>query len=219
MKKRYISKVQKLCKTLGFSLIKTCQPGDLDQKPLDIIVDQAKETASLLTSLVLGIGPTSRSPLTFYLVSMKFVAILVILCRSAHENNSNYIPLLMAMYLYSTGARVDAITLLNHLGISVLYNVLLRKLRRITVSSSAFIQAQAFNRKLVGMWDNFEYRKNVADERIGDTVKLRSVTMALWIKNRWRIPATGLKQSIWNAKKDMIDPKVLAINVFGLEST
>lgn len=150
---------------------------------------------------------------------MKLVAILVILCRSAHRNNSNYVPLLVAMYLYSAGARVDAITLLNHLGISVLYNVLLRKLRSITASSSAFIKAQASNRKLIGTWDNFEYRENIAGERIDDTVKFRSVTMALWIKNGWRISATGLKQSMWNAKRDMIDPEVLAMNVFGYEST
>lgn len=85
------------------------------------------------------------------------------------------------MYLYSAGA--DAITLLNHLGLSVPYNSLLRKLRDIKAHSAAFIKKQATNCKFVGSWDNFEYRENVAGERIGDTVKLRSVKMALWIKN------------------------------------
>ena len=83
------------------------------------------------------------------------------------------------MYLYFAGVRVDARTLLNYLDILVLYNVLLRKLRSITASSSAFIKAQASNRKLVGMWDNFKYRENVAGKKISDTVKFRSVTIAL----------------------------------------
>lgn len=43
--------------------------------------------------------------------------------------------------------------------------------------------------------------------------------MPLWIKNKGRISVTGLKQLIWNAKRDMIDPEVLAINVFGSENT
>lgn len=87
------------------------------------------------------------------------------------------------MYLYSARARVDAITFLNHLGLSVLYNILLRKLRSITTFNAAFIKKQAFNNKLVGMWDNFGYRENVAGKKIGDIVKFRFVTMALWIKS------------------------------------
>lgn len=83
------------------------------------------------------------------------------------------------MYMYSAGAKVDAITFLNRLGLSVSYNVLLRKLKGIISSSAAFIKEQASNYKLVGMWDNFEYQENVAGERISDIVKFRSVTMAL----------------------------------------
>lgn len=181
MGKRYGREVQTLCKRSGFGSIKTNQPGDLDRAPLETIVSQAKEKALLITSFVLSVGPTTTSstPLTFHLASMKFVAILVIMCRSAHRNNSNYVPLLVAMYLYSAGARVDAITLLNHLGLFVSYNVLLKTLRDIKTSSAAFIKEQASNCKLVGTWDNFEYRENVAGERIGDVVKFRSITMAL----------------------------------------
>lgn len=194
MEQRYDHKVQKLYRTSGFGLVKSNQPGDLDQAPLENVVSEAKELAPMMTSLVLGVGPTSKSPLSSHLSSMKLLAILVIICRSAHRNNSNYVPLLVAMYMYSAGAKVDAITLFNRLGLSVLYNVLLRKLRGIATSSAAFINEQASNCKLVGTWNNFEYRENVAGERIGDTVKFRSITMALWMKNKWRIPATGLKQ-------------------------
>ena len=41
--------------------------------------------------------------------------------------------------------------------------------------------------------------------------------MALWIKNGWRIPACGLKQWMWDAKRDMIDPYELVMAVFGPE--
>lgn len=158
MESRYGREVQKLCKSPGFGMIKNLKSGTLDREPLETIVSQAKEKAPLLTSLVLSIGPTTFStPHTSHLALMKLVTILVIMCRSAHQNNSNYIPLLIAMYLYSAGARIDAITLLNYLGISVSYSVFMRKLRNITTSSAAFIKEQASNNRLVGTWDNFEY--------------------------------------------------------------
>ena len=148
--------------------------------------------------MMLSISSNSDAHLTSYLVSyhvsMKFLTILVVMCRLTYQNNSNYILLHIAMYLYSAGAKVDAITLLNHLGFSVSYNSLLQKLRDIKAHSTTFIKKQANNCKLVGFWDNFEYRKNVVNERIGDIVKFRSVTMTLWIKNGWRISVGGLGQ-------------------------
>lgn len=166
MEKWYGREIQKLYKSSAFGLIKNRENfGILDWKPLEKIVNQAKETASLLTSLVLSIGPTTSSTsVTIPVTSLKLVAILVILCKSTHQNNNNYILFLIAMYLYSAGAQVNPITLLNHLGLSVLYNVFLSKLRSITISSATFIKEQAFNNKLLDMWDNFKYKKNVADE-------------------------------------------------------
>ena len=107
IEKRYGRNVQKLCKSSGFGLIKSSkeESGVLDQEPVKKIVGQAKETASLLTSLVFNVGlTTSSTSVTIHLAFMKLVAILVILCRSAYQNNSNYIPLFIAMYLYLAGA-------------------------------------------------------------------------------------------------------------------
>lgn len=148
----------------------------------------------------------------------KLVAVLAILCRSAHRNNSNYLPLFVTLYLYSAGARIDAITLLNHLGLSVSYDVLQKKLKAITSLGMSWIRQQSTNRKLVGTWDYFEYRENVQGEQIGDTVKFRSVTMALWIKNGWRIPSTGLKQSMWDATRDLLQSREVIDNVFGSQA-
>lgn len=113
---------------------------------------------------------------------MKLVAIFIIIYRLAHRNNNNYIFFLIAMYMYSAGARVDAITLLNYLGISVLYNILIRKLRNITTSSIAFIKEQTSNNRFISMWNNVEYRKNIVDKRIGNIIKFKSMTIVLWIK-------------------------------------
>lgn len=77
----------------------------------------------------------------------------------------------MAIYLYSTGAKVNAIILLNYLELFVSYNLLLQKLRDIKAHSTAFIKKQACNCKLVGFWDNFEYRENVVGEIIENIVK------------------------------------------------
>ena len=196
--KRCNKEVQNLCRIAGFGMMNET-PGDIDRAPLETIVVQAKDQAPLLTDIILAVGPACNRTLSSsssHLVNMKLVAVFVILCRTAHRNNSNYLPLLIALYLYSAGARVDAITLLNHLGLCVSYDVLQKKLRNITASSMSWIKQQSTNRKLIGTWDNFEYRENVYRERLGDTVKFRLVTMALWIENGWRIPATGLQQSM-----------------------
>lgn len=140
MEKRYTYEVQKLCKSSGFGQVDKSRPGDLDREPLENIVNQAKETVPLIISMMLSLRSNSDTRLTSHLASMKLLAVLVIMCRSAHRNNSNYIPLLMAMYLYSAGAKVDAIMLFNYLGLSVLYNSLLRKLRDIKAHSATFIK-------------------------------------------------------------------------------
>lgn len=183
MEKRYRREIQILCKTPCFGAVDS-EPGIINKHPLEGIVEIATEKAPLISSMVFGVGPTSllQYPSKLHLISMKLVAVLVILCRSAHRNNSNYLPLMVALCLYSAGAKVDAITLLNHLGLSVSYNVLQSKLRDITLSSKQWIRQQAQNRQLVGTWDNFEFRENVQGERVGDVVKFRSITMALWIE-------------------------------------
>lgn len=114
IKKRYGAKVQKLCKALGFAfeIIKTAVIGpNVDQAPLQAIVLQLETTAPLLSSMVQSVGPLSRSSAANkQLVSMKQVAILAILCRLAHRNKNNYFSHLVALYMYSASARVNAIT-------------------------------------------------------------------------------------------------------------
>lgn len=223
LEKRYGQEIQTLCKTPSFGLAtdsKSC-PGEVDQRPLENIIKEAQEKAPLLGSMIMSVGPSSRQTLSAsnanysQLISMKIVAILVILCRSAHRNNSNYVPLLIALYMYSAGARVDAITLLNHLGLSVSYDVLQKKLHNMTKSTIMWIKRQGSNRKLVGSWDNFEFRENMHGERTGDTVKFRSVTMALWIQQGWRIPDTGLKQWMWDSKREYLDAFLVTSSIFG----
>lgn len=87
--------------------------------------------------------------LIFYLVSIKLIIILVIICRLVYQNNSNYLLLIMTMYLYSASTLIDIITLLNYLDLFILYNVFLRTLRNIKASNTAFIKEQAINSKLV----------------------------------------------------------------------
>lgn len=103
-----------------------------------------------MTSLIFNVDPTSRNLLTSHLALIKFPTILVIICRLAHQNNNNYVSLLMAIYIYSADTKVDIITFLNHPGLFILYNVFLGKLKNITIFNTVFIKDQAFNRKLVG---------------------------------------------------------------------
>lgn len=175
-------------------MVTNLHSGEIDWSPLESVVNDAKTKAPLFCSLITSVGPSLSRSTNSHLISRKIVAILVILCHSAYQNNSNYISLLIALYLYFAGVRVDAITLLNHLGLSVSYDVFQRKLKNIMTSSIAGIKAQDSNCKLIGTWDNFKFRENVHGERVGDLVKFSSVTMALWIYQGWRIPDSGLKQ-------------------------
>ena len=52
-------------------------------------------------------------------------------------------------------------------------------------------------------------------EHVGDIVKFRSITMALWIEKSWRIPIDGLKQLMWNLKDDVLRPRALARALLG----
>lgn len=111
-------------------------------------------------TMVVSLGPSgsSRNP---QLIATRTVAILVILCRFARRNNSNYLPLLIALYVYSAGARVDAITLFNHLGPSVSYDVLQKKkkLRNITSTSTQWTRKERMHTQVVVEWkkDKFHF--------------------------------------------------------------
>lgn len=152
---QYCKEIQALCKTL------------------ESILDVAKVKAPMLTSLISQMGPLAKSSnsASHHLGEMKLVTIFVILCRSAHRNNSNYLPLLIALYLYSAGARVDAITLLNHRGISVFHNTLQQKLKNISSKSPQWIKMQATNPKLVGTW---EITSNIVRTSMGSESVIKS---------------------------------------------
>ena len=140
MEKRYTHEVQKLCKTFGFGRVDKSWLKDLNQEPLEDIVNQAKKTAPLIINMMLSLRSNSDTCLTSYFSSMKLLAVFVIMCGSAHWNNSNYIPLFVAMYLYLARVKVDVLTLLNHFSLSVSYNSLLKKLRDIKAHSAVFIK-------------------------------------------------------------------------------
>lgn len=141
MEQRHSWEIQSFYKTFGFAMLQIGQPGDVDWGSLKEIVNQAENTVPILSSLVKNIGSILRLAMTSHLVFMKFVAILIILYRSAHWNNSNYISLFIALYLYLADARIDAITLFNHLGFFVLHNMILKKLHKIIRWSAAWIKA------------------------------------------------------------------------------
>lgn len=192
--KHYSREVQAFCKTSGFRSIKSNQPRNLDWALTKSIVSQTKEKSTLMTSVILSVSLlTTLTPSIFHLTFMKLVAILVIMCKSAYQNNSNYFPFFVIIYLYSTNTHVDAITLFNHLSLFILYNIFLKTPRNIKALSTIFIKQQASNSNLVGKWNNLEYRENVVDKRMGNTVKFKFKTIVLWIKSGWRISNDNFK--------------------------
>lgn len=135
---RYGQEIQTLCKTQIFGPVNDFCTGEIDQQLLKNIIKNTKEKVLLLSALVQSIRPSSQKKTASYssqsltylqLVSMKIVAILVIFCQSAHRNDSNYILLMIALYMYSASAYVDVINLFNHFGLSVSYGVLQKNLK------------------------------------------------------------------------------------------
>lgn len=76
--------MQKLCKTPGFGRIDKGWLKDLNKESFDDIVNQIKETAPLITNMMLSLRFISNIYLTSHLVSMKLLAVLIIMYRSAH---------------------------------------------------------------------------------------------------------------------------------------
>lgn len=132
----YGKEVQQLCKTKRFGFVDKNNFGDFDWALLEGLVNIAKTTVPMLTSLVNSIGLLIISSNSAHLVSIKLMVILVVLCRSAHWNNSSYFPLLIALYFYSFDTCIDAITFLNHLGLSVSYDTFQYKLKSILSASA-----------------------------------------------------------------------------------
>lgn len=111
----------------------TASAGELDRSPLETIITNIKMSVPLLSGFVLAARLISyaKTSIGLHLADMKVVAIFSILCKLAHQNNSNYLPLFIVLYLYSASTRVDILAFLNHLRISVSYNVLQKKLKKI----------------------------------------------------------------------------------------
>lgn len=64
IEQRYSREVQRFCKIFGFAIFQTSQLRDANQGLFEEIVDQTKNTAAMLSSLVKNVGPTSRSAMT-----------------------------------------------------------------------------------------------------------------------------------------------------------
>lgn len=110
------------------------KPDIINKHFLKKIINNFLIKALLFYSLVLGIGLTSYSLLSLsdpQLFNIKIIAILVILCQSAHQNNSNYFSFLITLYIYFTNAKVDAITLITYLRFLILYKIFLSKICKI----------------------------------------------------------------------------------------
>lgn len=135
IEKWYTQKIQSFCKTASFGHLNDVHPGKIDQQLLENILKIAQERALLLTSIFMSVGPSfsffSDNSTWSRLISVKIIIILIILCQSAHCNNSNYFLLFIALYICSTGAYADAIIFFDHLGISVLYNLMQKSLKRL----------------------------------------------------------------------------------------
>lgn len=111
----------------------------------------------MLSSFVRNVRLTLRSAITFQQVSIISIAILIILCKLDHWNNSNDISLFIALYLYLTGVKINLIIFFNYISLFVLHNMLLKILHKISKSSVACIKAYTSNCRLIRLWDNFNY--------------------------------------------------------------
>lgn len=113
--------------------------GTVNKGPINKVVETVKSKAFMISSIVFDMGPSSCN-LPSHLVTMKLIAILIILYLSAHRKNSNYILFFIGLYFYFTDAKTDAITFFNYFDLSVLYDILQKKLKNIISMSKNWIK-------------------------------------------------------------------------------
>lgn len=121
--KRCNKKVQSIYLTPLFSIAtknKTC-PNEINQQSLKNILHKTQRKVLLFNSIIRTIRSFSQwisslIPITAitHLVIMKIVVIYFVFSHSIYQNNSSYIPLLLALYIYSTRVEIDIIRLLNY---------------------------------------------------------------------------------------------------------
>lgn len=63
-----------------------------------------------------------------HFISIKIVAMLVILYHLTYQNNNNYFLFLVTLYLYFTSAKIDIIMFFNHFSFFIFYLILQIKL-------------------------------------------------------------------------------------------
>lgn len=126
-------------------------------------------------------------------MSIKIVVIFIILCWSIHQNNSNYIFFLIDFYFHFAGAKVDTITFFNQLSLFDLYDILQKKFKNITMSSVFEFKNPISNYKSVKTYYYFEFCKNIYRKRVQNIVRFYLITMALWLKQNWRILDSSFK--------------------------
>lgn len=107
-----------------FSMINILTLKEIDWQPLKSIVSTTKAKVFLFCRLVKSVRPLSSKFFYFYLINIKIVVILVILCYFVYQNKSNYILFLIVFYLYSIREKIDAIIFLNYFSLSVSYIIL-----------------------------------------------------------------------------------------------
>lgn len=60
-----------------------------------------------------------------HFINIKVVIMLVILYHSIYQNNNNYFPFLVTLYLYFTSAKIDIIMFFNHFSFFI-FNLILQ---------------------------------------------------------------------------------------------
>lgn len=106
IEKYYSCGMQVFCKSLNFKSIRYNQPENLNWASLESIINQAKEISLIIMSLLFNMRISTTTSITLFIFQvalMKLVTILVILCKLAYQNNSNYLPLFVVIYLYFAG--------------------------------------------------------------------------------------------------------------------
>lgn len=135
--------------------------GTTNNGPLNKVVNITAKKAIFISSMVSEVEPwRSSQSSNLPQITIKFLTILVILYYLSNRIINNYILLLIIVYIYSAGIKVDVITLLNHLGLSVLYNVLQKELWDIISSSKQWVKQQSINCQLVRISNNFKLQEN-----------------------------------------------------------
>ena len=127
-------------------------------------------------------------------------------------NTSTNFQSVMGLCIYQGGARRRVLDTLCHLGLTMSYSTLQRRMSSLSDEARRKIRTIGRASTTVVTYDNFVFAEGRRGERIGDVREFRSITTALIFKGQG-LGVTVLRQNMWQPENYPLSAIGLALRL------